>query len=255
MDTVKVLTTIPSTDGNFLSALETASLAQLKYAVQIMKLNKGGQNASRIKAIEKKIADFGKKPTEKKSKVSSKETATIKETAPKKEEKPKELEVTAIDNAKRPKILPFKTKAESGHTYEECEKKLKAELKKFTDNDSAYVVDGILERCKVDKEFCNNVMRKDKTYEGFYRFMFETAKNGYCTKVGNIGGVLDANQGLELAFDYFSGDIEKPEKKANTGVTKAPEKKAEKPKKETVEDKITQGTFDVLNDGQLTFNF
>ena len=259
MDIIKVLTTLPSADRNFLSALNSASLAQLKYAVQIMKLNEGGQNASRIKAIEKKIADFGKKPTEKKPKVSTKETTTAKASEPKKEEKPKELKVTPLDASKKPKIVPFKAKAEGNHTYEECEQKLKTELKKFTDNDSAYVVEGILERCKVDAEFRNNVMRKEKSYEKFFMFMFNAAKNGYCVKVGSVGGMLDANTALELALEYFYSEEEKTKTEANKSVTKGsktePKKDAEEKKKDAKERLLQQSFFSTGDDGQLSFSF
>lgn len=213
MDTIKVLTTLPSTDGNFLSALNTASLAQLKYAVQIMKLNSGGQNSSRIKACESKIASL-ENGGNGKAKATPKKSKGKVASAPKEKAEPKPVEVTPLDESMRPIIVPFK-KSEGNHTYEECEKKLKAELKKFTEDDSAYVVEGILERCRVDKDFCNNVMREDKSYEGFFKFMFKAAQNGYCTKVDN-GGILSANQALGLAFDYFNGEEEKESEDADT---------------------------------------
>ncbi len=239
MDNIKALISLPSTDGNFLSALGSASLAQLKYAVQIMKLNKGGKNASRINACEAQIArlDPSKaKTSAKKAKAGKATTAT----RSKAKTDPEELEVTPIDKSKRPKIIPF-ARPVGKHTYEECKAKLEKELKKFEDDDSAYVVEGILEQCKVDADFRNNVMREDKSYGKFLMFLSGAARDGYCYKAGTVG-ILSRDFVLDLALDYFGGEEEKTKgtttavPKASTKPTvtkkmptaKKPEKKVEK---------------------------
>ena len=207
-----------------------------------MKLNSGGQNSSRIKACESKIASL-ENGGNGKAKASPRSLRNKVTSAPKEKAEPKPVEVTPVDESKRPKVVPFK-KSEGNHTYEECEKKLKAELEKFSEDDSAYVVEGVLERCRVDKDFCNNVMREDKSYEGFFKFMFKAAQNGYCEKVGNNGGILSANQALELAFDYFGGEEETQndkkeeavEKKGTTFTIPNPEKK----KAKTVTKKVAE---------------
>ncbi len=251
MDTIKVLMSLPSEDGNFKSSLATASLAQLKYAVQLMKMNGKDENTSRIKACESRIASLEKekkttstkktsKPKATASKATTKATTT---SAPKKEEK---IEVTPMDKSKKPKVVPFKTKAEGNHTYKECEAKLNKELEKFIGADSAYVVEAVLERCRVDEEFRNNVMRKEKSYEGFYMFMADAARNGYCIKYGNVGGEVDKDTAVDLAFDYFSGEPEKKKVEASiptkakteekSSGTKKPAPKKETEKKETKKD-------------------
>lgn len=52
------------------------------------------------------------------------------------------------------------------HTIEECIEKINKEKEIFKDSDSTFVLDGILEMCKVNPNFRNNFMREEKTFSG-----------------------------------------------------------------------------------------
>jgi hypothetical protein len=54
MDTIKVLTSLPSTDGNYISALNRASNAEITQAVDIM-LASDGKHKSRIVACKREM--------------------------------------------------------------------------------------------------------------------------------------------------------------------------------------------------------
>lgn len=54
IDIVHSLSTLPATDGNFKSALERATNADIEKAIQTMKEN-AGQNKSRITACEREL--------------------------------------------------------------------------------------------------------------------------------------------------------------------------------------------------------
>lgn len=262
MSVVDTLCKLPSTDVNYISALNSATKAQLQLAVKIMEMNKSGHNQSRIDACNRKIKTFDteKKPDTSK-KVADKTKSVTKSTA-KKDTKPKEIKIVSFPGEK-PKIKELPKSAEA-HTYDECEKKITSQTEKYKDADNQYVIKGILEKCKEDADFRNNVMRKDKTYDGFYTYMFNAAMNGYCVKVGSQGGMLTKEKALDLAYDYFNmSEIIKPEEKKKVAqkLTKEVNKIAEEVNAEVKETTNTVSIEDKVKEiaeeknGQLKFNF
>lgn len=103
---------------------------------------------------------------------------------------------------KKPELAKVTTKGNA--TYDDCKAKMDIERKKYSDSDNGYVIDGILELCKVDQEFRNNLMRDSKTYDGFFKYMFDCASKGYCYKSGNVGTMTN-DMALGLALDYYNG--------------------------------------------------
>ena len=188
--TIKVLTSLPATDGNYTTTLKVATKEQIEQALEIMR--KGGRHGTRIKACENALNRLNK------GKATVEDKATEK---PKKEEEPKIVQFPTED--KKPKIIPLKTEGE--RTYGECVAKLKKEAEQFKDADSEYVITGLIELTKVDQDFRNNLMREDKTYGGFMEFMYKAAQDGYCVRYGNVGW-LDRDTALGLAIDYFNHD-------------------------------------------------
>ena len=120
-----------------------------------------------------------------------------------------------------PKLDIEKMVTDGNATYEQCEEKINAEKKIYVDGDSQYVLTGILELCKVDKAFRNNVMRNDKNFAGALKYMAKMCQEGYGYKGDNFG-VMDRDMGLAHTIDYFNL---KPEPK--------PEPKKAEDKKET----------------------
>ena len=99
----------------------------------------------------------------------------------------------------------------------------------YKDADSQYVLDGVLELCKVDKDFRNNVMREDKDYEGALDYMADMCQKGYGYKKGSNYGFLDRDAGLGFTIDYFNLKPEpKPEPKKTETAT--PKKRGRKKK-------------------------
>lgn len=192
---------LPATDINYQSALSNANEKVLSKAIKLMEKN-GGNNKTRIKACENAL----KKLDEENHKIS--QFPANKTTTAKANENGQKAKVYQFPN-KKPDIIKL-DKGSATATYEDCEHKLKEEAKVFVDSDSQYVIEGILELCKVDADFRSNVMREDKTYGGFMEFMFKAAKDGYCIRYGNVGW-LDRDLGLELAIDYYNADTEKME--------------------------------------------
>lgn len=146
---------------------------------------------------------------------------------PKKTNTPNECAVSNEDSSKEtiskvdtniiqfPKQRPEIKKAitEGNATYEDCEEKLGKDIKMFVDPDSQYVLTGLLELCKVDENFRNNVMREGKDFTGALDYMADMCQKGYGYKHKNYGFV-DQNLGLGLAIDYFNMAPEpKPEPK------------------------------------------
>ena len=275
MALVDNLTKLPATDGNFESALKSATKAQLQLAVKIMQMSTSGQHKARIEACERQIKELEEPKEEKKSekvaekvvKKSSKPVAG-KSTTKAKENKKQDMKIVAFPGEK-PKIKEL-AKSTEAHTYEECLKKLMDIKEKYTDEDNLYVINGLIDRCKEDQDFRNNVMLKDKTYDGFYQYMLKAAMAGYCVKVGNVGGMLSKEKALDLAFDYFNMlDIIKPEEKKKVAkkLTEEVNKIAADVNEETdeepniddtddssVETELTEDLAEEDN-GQLTFNF
>lgn len=216
-DIVKTLTTLPSGDCNYQTALRNATEADLYCAIAKMKMD-GGRHATRIKACENALKKINSKS----------ETVAEKKVKPPKEEK----KIVQFPTEK-PKIIPLKTKGD--RTYEECVEKLNKEAEMFKDSDSQYVIEGLKELAKVDADFRNNIMREDKTYGGFMEYMFECAKNGYCVKYGNVGW-LDRDLGLGLAIDYYNADCDKmkeEEEAKNKAEAEARKKELDSKKKGT----------------------
>ena len=234
MGVVDSLCSLPAGDVNYTSALNQATKAQLQLAVQIMKMNQSGHHQTRIEACEKQIKSFDdKKRTEKaEKKVTPKVMTTTKATTTKPKEK--EPEKIVAFPGEKPKFKPLAKSSES-HTYEECEKKILAETKDFTDDDNRFVINGILAKCKEDADFRNNVCLKEKTYLGFMEYMFNAAVNGYCVMLGKTKGMLTKEKALDLAYDYYNMlEIIKPEEKKEVAkkLTKEVNKIAEEVKAE-----------------------
>lgn len=197
---IKVLTTLPALDGNYTSVLKLANKEQIEEAIRLMK-ESGGRHGTRIKACENALRRLAKGDTAE-DKTEDKPKAETKETKAEKKLEPKVVQFPSED--KKPVIIPLKT--EGDRTYGECVAKIQKELEVFgSDSDSQYVLQGVLELCKVDGDFRNNFMREDKSYSGFMEYMYNAAKNGYCTRYGNVGW-LDRDKGLALAIDYYNHD-------------------------------------------------
>lgn len=195
---VRVLTTVPCNDVNYKTALEQATIDDLTEAIKLMQNSSG--NTTRIKVCQTAL-----------NKLNKANTKSQKGSEKKEEKKAKILTFPTED--KRPKVIVLVT--EGTATYEECEAKLNAEAETFKDADSQYVIQGLLELCRVDQDFRNNVMRKDKSYGGFMEYMYKAAQKGYCVKYGNVGWV-DRDTGLGLAIDYYNNDekaVKEQEKK------------------------------------------
>ena len=211
---VHSLSTLPATDGNYRSALKNASEDELKEAIDFMEKS-GGRHSTRINAckgeLDKRESEIiGQRLIKEYNAKQKTKTEKSNETE---SEKPKKHEVEIISfptEDKKPEIIKLTTAGR--HTYEECEAKLKNETKDLTDSDNEYVINGLLEYCNVDTNFCNNFMREDKSYLGFMNYMFDAASNGYCFETNSNrgrGGILDRDRALGLAIDYYNHDEEK----------------------------------------------
>lgn len=211
---VHTLSNVPCNDVNYQTALRNASVAEIQEAIDVMKADVNGRHSTRIKACETAL-----KKLEKTKKNDNKEDG-------KEEKKEKADIITFPTEDRKPKIIPLKT--EGNRSYGECVVKAKKEMEMFHDADSTYVLEGILELCKVDDDFRNNFMREDKKYGDFMKYMFEAAKNGYCVKYGNVGW-LDRDLALGLAIDWYNADCEKmkaTKKEADKNESKRKGKKA-----------------------------
>lgn len=219
-DVVKSLTSLPTSDCGYATALCQATKAELEQAIEIMR--KGKKNTTRIKACENAIKRIEK------GKVIQKKP--VKTEPVKVEEKPKVVQFPTED--KKPKIIKLVT--EGDRTYGECVVKLQKEAEQFKDSDSEYVIAGLIELCKVDSDFRNNLMREDKSYGGFMEYMFKAAQSGYCVKYGNVGWI-DRDTALGLAIDYYNHDSEKEEaeRKAEAAKRKAEAEAKKKNDKKT----------------------
>ena len=139
------------------------------------------------------------------------------------EEKPKN-----VIEFPKPKEEIEKLVTEGHATYAECITKIEGFKAIYTDSDSQYVLDGVLELCKVDKDFRNNVMRNDKDFEGALDYMADMCQKGYGYKKGNYG-FMDRDMGLGFTIDYFNLKPEpKPEPKKTETAT--PKKRGRKKK-------------------------
>ena len=264
MGLVDNLCKLPATDCNFISALEQATKAQIQLAVKIMQMNANGNNKTRIEACERKLKAFEKseeKPKkEDKPAIKTPSSEQAKKAATKSEKKKEPLKIIDFPGEK-PKIKEL-PKTDEKHTYEECEKKMASIKEKYKDMDNIYVINGLLNKCKSDQDFRNNFMRKEKTYDGFYEYMFKAAMAGYCVKVGTQGGMLTKEKALDLAYDYFNmSAIIKPGEMKEVGkkLTKEVNKIAEEVKQTVSEAKQRAEEIKPKKDnqipGQLKFEF
>lgn len=117
----------------------------------------------------------------------------------KKVEKPK-CKIVEFPKIKE-EIEPMIT--EGNATYEQCVEKLNKEREIFKESDSQYVIDGLLELCKVDQNFRNNIMLEEKSYAKAFDYFVEMAKKGYSMKYGGVC-YMDNNIALAHAIDYFN---------------------------------------------------
>ena len=207
---VHSLTSLPAGDCNYQTALREASKDEIRQAIEIMNENPAG-NKTRISLCEKALNGTGRRGRPKKElseKLSTSATVSG-------EVKEKKDNIIQFPTAK-PEIVPL-PKSDGSHTYDECEQKLNKEREIFKDQDSAYVIDGLLELCKVNADFRNNVMRDDKSYA--FKYFADKARGGYAVKYEGVA-YLDNNLALGLAMDYFNADEEamkpKPAPKAKT---------------------------------------
>lgn len=143
-----------------------------------------------------------------------------------KEEKPKNI---IQFPKKKPDVEKIVT---DGHaTYEDCETKLGEYKKVYVDDDSQYVLNGLLELCLVDQAFRNNVMREDKDWDGVMSYMAKMCRDGYGYKKGTQFGYVSADMGLGFAIDYFNT---KNEPKAETKVLNTNPKSNPKKKEKAI---------------------
>lgn len=230
---IDTLVSLPATDVSYQSTLRKATVEELEEAINRMKKSGEKGNLTRIRFCETRLKSLKKKSTP---------ITTKKESTPKKESAPKK-ETTKIltfpTEDKKPKIIQLVTKGDA--TYEECEAKLNKEGKMFKDHDSQYVITGLKELCKVDADFRNNLMRKEKTYGGFLEYMEKAARNGYCLKYGNVSYV-DCDTGLALAIDYYNNDEEKAKAIAEEEAKKKTEETKKKIKTATAKKAKTTAT-------------
>lgn len=193
LDTINILVSVSCDDKNFKSALEKASKSEINIALIRAKVKKN--NKTRVKILENAL-----------KKADNKKNTVVQKT-------PKKLEsVKTLDETKKIQLEKFQ--ATGNYTYEECEKKLQSD---FEDEDTKYCIVKLRELCEQDADFRNNVMREDRTFEGAFNYMYDSARNGYCYKRGKVSYV-PREVGLQLMIDYFNGKEKKKDdktKKAN----------------------------------------
>lgn len=195
-DNVHALTTLPALDGNYKGALAKSSDEDIEEAVKQMQ--KGGAHATRIKVCQAEL--------KRRNKANTKPQTVSEKATPKAEKKKEEAKIIPFPTEdKKPQIIPLKTEGES--TYGECAAKLLMETKELQDADNRYVITGLLELLKIDGDFRNNFMRKEKSYAGFEEYMFDAVQKGYCGRKGNMAW-LDKDSALGLAIDYFNADLD-----------------------------------------------
>ena len=214
----------------------------------------GGMTFSKdeLRTLGKLIDNYSKNVTSDKVPVVEKTRSTIKvssepiikkSSAKKVESETKKTETKKPEVEKPNNVIQFpKPKpeiermiTEGDATYEDCQKKIAKELMVYKDNDSKYVLEGILELCKVDADFRNNVMREDKDFAGAMEYMGKMCREGYGYKKGNMGWV-DRDMGLGFTIDYFNLKPEpKPEiKTTSTTTVTTKSKRGRRPKREKV---------------------
>lgn len=253
---VKSLTSIPVNDCNY--PLDKATIAQLEEAISIMESDTKGKHKTRIARCKAKLTQLRRKNFKVVQPVATTETAdkdsdtteevvdndnsevtseSTSESTPSTETADSQTVKAKVATGKNIIQFPQKdttqivklTPTGENHSYAEAEAKLNEERKLFKgDRDSEYVIDGILELCKSDQEFLDNVMRPEKSYSGALQYFANKARQGYCIKVDNIG-IMSADTALKYAIDYFnSEEPKKPEPKTVKTNTSSKTKSAAK---------------------------
>ena len=167
---------------------------------------KGGitLTADELRKISELIGSLGLKKSNIVSLVNKSQEIVKEEVKEEIEEEPKKDNVIQLP-LPRPEIVKLVT--EGNATYEQCEEKLNANKAIYVDPDSQYVIDGLLELCKVDADFRNNVMREDKDYTGVMDYLYDMCQKGYGYKSSDgKKGWIDRDLGLGLAIDYFNSE-------------------------------------------------
>lgn len=238
-DIIKTLTTLPSGDVNYQTAIREATKEEIASAITIMK-ESGGRHATRIKFCEDALKRLEKKGTATVKKIEPTSVeANVKAVEEVEPPKPEPKVYKFPTDEQKPQIIPLHT--EGNRTYGECVVKIQKESETFIDGNSQYVLNGIRELCKADQDFRNNFMREDKTFGGFLEYMFNAGMNGYYIQYGNQTW-LDTDLSLALAIDYYNNDsdkqkeIEEEERKKREAERKA---LIEANKKETKKRKTT----------------
>lgn len=164
-------------------------------------------NMDEVKEEPKKKAE--PKKAEPKKTVQKKAETKKSEVKPKAEQKkdsenPKiQKSDNIIEFAKARPDIKVRMDLSESHTIEECIEKVNKEKAIFKDSDSTFVLDGILEMCKVNPNFRNNFMREEKTFSGAFQYFMDLARKGYAHKFNNVA-YMDNNLALGFAMDYYN---------------------------------------------------
>jgi len=192
-DTVRKLTTMSSSDPEYIECFRNAKPEEIDMAIKIMN---GKKKAAKTVAKAETKGKRGRKA---------------------KESKPVEKKADVIQFPKPKPELEHKLVTEGNATYEECEAKINKEREMFKDSDSEYVFVGLLELAKVDADFRNNLMREDKSFTGAMEYMMKQVQAGYGYKKGQMGW-CDKDLGLGFAIDYYNTDENAKSKSETTKV-------------------------------------
>lgn len=180
--------------------------ARLKFAKSIM--NERTYEQLSLFNMDEVKEEPKKKTTPKKAepkKVETKKSEVKPKSEPKKSsEKPKiQKSDNIIEFAKARPDIKVRMDLSESHTIEECIEKINKEKEIFKDSDSTFVLDGILEMCKVNPNFRNNFMREEKTFSGAFQYFMDLARKGYAHKFNNVA-YMDNNLALGFAMDYYN---------------------------------------------------
>lgn len=150
-----------------------------------------------VKAETKKAVKEPKKDVKKAT--TTKAKAETKKETPKTETKKDNI----IEFAKARPDIKVRMAINENATLEQCQEKINKEKAVYIDSDSTFVLDGLLEMCKVNPNFRNNFMRENKTYSGAFAYFMNLARQGYAHNYDGVA-FLDNNLALGMAMDYFN---------------------------------------------------
>lgn len=178
---------------------------RLEFAKSIQKEDKFEQ-ITLFPVAEEPKADKPKKATEKPkasktTKATTKATETAKNEPKKATEKPKKDNV--IEFAKARPDIKVRMALDESATLEDCIAKIEKEKAVFKDSDSTFVLDGLLEMCKVNENFRNNFMQENKTYSGAFKYFMGLARKGFAHTFNGVA-YMDNNLALGFAMDYYN---------------------------------------------------